>query len=247
MKKRMALLVGSLTLPTACGGEPTVKPVVPVLPLAAVSASAAGTPTARPLASAPSASAQPPSSAARCLDAEAARAAHACPPGPPVSFGDILRAESDELRKSAGKLAKKTPGRAFEPRPFTISEAQIIPMLQRYLCTAPSGAEETEVRYRLARTYFEASHWDEAAVVFHDSAGTTGSDVGPYAAQLSLESLNILGTEFHRPGCIDTLAERARQYHDGYCGPAMRPENQEMCVILGHVLQDVARNRTYTK
>jgi len=160
-----------------------------------------------------------------------------------VSFGDILRAESNEFMKSPERPPQNPPGKALEPRPFTSSEAQMIPMLQRYLCAAPTGTEEAEARYRLARTYFQANHWDEAAVVFHDAAGAIRSDVGPYAAQLSLESLNVLGGHFQRPGCIDTLGERARQYHDAYCGPAMRAGNQEMCEILGQVLQDVARYR----
>jgi len=53
----------------------------------------------------------------------------------------------------------------------------------------------------------------------------------------------MLGIQLHRPACIDVLAERAKQYHDSYCGPAMRPVNQEMCRTLEEIPRDVDRRR----
>ena len=79
--------------------------------------------------------------------------------------------------------------------------------------------------------------------MFDDVAGSKDSDVGPYAAQLSLESLSVLGIQLHRPACIDVLGERAKQYYDSYCGPPMRPGNQEMCRTLEGIPRDVERHR----
>ncbi|MFO0672073.1 MAG: hypothetical protein U0235_21015 [Polyangiaceae bacterium] len=66
-----------------------------------------------------------------------------------------------------------------------------------------------EVKYARARTYFEAQHWDEAAMAFKDIADHHADrDVGIYAAQLYLESINVLGANMNppRPVCYDDMA-----------------------------------------
>ena len=46
------------------------------------------------------------------------------------------------------------------------------------------------MKYARARTYFEAQHWEEAAIAFRDIAlNHADRDVGIYAAQLYLESV----------------------------------------------------------
>jgi hypothetical protein len=57
-----------------------------------------------------------------------------------------------------------------------------------------------EVKYARARTYFESRHWEEAALGFRDVAmNHADHEVGIYAAQLYLESLNILGNAAPSP------------------------------------------------
>ena len=49
------------------------------------------------------------------------------------------------------------------------------------------------MKYARARTYFEAQHWEEAAVAFRDVAlNHSDHESAPYAAQLWLEALNVL-------------------------------------------------------
>ena len=85
-----------------------------------------------------------------------------------------------------------------------------------------------DVKYARARIYFENHRWEEAAVAFRDVAlNHADSDVGVYAAQLSLEALNVLGATLApgRPACFDEMSRDVPRYVDLYCSSAMRPEN----------------------
>jgi hypothetical protein len=158
----------------------------------------------------------------------------------------LLRAESALLatRPTPTRKPAKGPSRPVraEPRAFTAAETSYVEQAQRFVCSQPKGSvDRTEATYGLARIYFAANHWDEAAELFHAVAETSDADTAPFAAQLSLECLNVLGTHFARPECFDSLSEWTKAYYERFCGSKMRPENGEMCTTLGKILVDLTR------
>ena len=186
--------------------------------------------------------------APKCLSAQAV-AAQACSPDalgiarPPSAYGSILRpqgmlAKAPLVREN--KRPKKDPAKtSVAPRALTPEEAAFVEEAHRFVCTQLPSAERTEVQHALARTYFEAHHWDEAAALFHENAEIPGAETATYAAQLSLESLNVLGSHMNRPDCFTLLADWTNHYFDTFCGPSLRPANEETCVILGKIQVDL--------
>lgn len=225
---------------SACAPPHTEVPVLASVPppKTTPSASSAGTP----------ARAIPTPAGPKCLDPKITSAAHVCPPGAAGDYTALLRAESALLaaRPTPTKKSAKDPfGPARPPRVFTAAETSYVEQAQRFVCSQPKGSlERTEATYGLARIYFAANHWDEAAELFHAVADTSDADTAPFAAQLSLECLNVLGAHFDRPECFDTLSEWTKAYHERFCGAKMRPENGEMCTTLGKILVDLTRRRS---
>lgn len=199
----------------------------------------------------PSSSAQVDSEAPpRCLDAKVVRAAHDCPKGAHVDYATLLRAQAALPQPPPTRGVKRREGEKrpadrsarVARRPFTSDEIAYVEAAQRFVCAEPDGADRREVAFSLARTHFEAHHWEEAAVLFHDLAESGDLNVGSFAVQLSLESLNVLGAHEGRPDCFELLVEWTNRAHDAYCGAKMRAENGEMCVTLGKILVDLTRS-----
>ena len=95
-----------------------------------------------------------------------------------------------------------------------------------------------EVRYGLARTYFELQRWDEAAALFDAIARQEGNDVAPYAAQLALEAVNVLHAHLDRAECLPTLARWVADYQARMCGD--RPvDDREYCATLAKIRAEI--------
>jgi tetratricopeptide (TPR) repeat protein len=160
------------------------------------------------------------------------------------------------LPSSAGgkEKDKKAADKAkFLPKDFTESQKGMITAFNRYICyiKPPANDKEAqeqyvEVKYARGRTYFEAQHWEEAALAFRDVAlNHADKDVGIYASQLYLESLNVLGSSLDppRPSCYDDMAQDVPKFIDLYCKGGKEKDNAEQCGILIRIQRDIERLR----
>jgi len=141
----------------------------------------------------------------------------------------------------------------FAPKDFTDNQKGMLTAFNRYVCyiKPPAGDKEAndnyvEVKYARARTYFEAQHWEEAAIAFRDVAlNYADKDVGVYASQLYLESLNVLANNVDpgHPSCLDDMAEDVPKFVELYCKGGKEKENAEQCGTLFGIQRDIERLR----
>lgn len=92
-----------------------------------------------------------------------------------------------------------------------------------------------ECHYGIARLYFEARHWSEAARWFRRVAVEHAeADIGVFAVQLYLESLNVLGgsASTRRMACFELMAQEAELFACLYCG---KPTEGEQCDVLRRI------------
>ena len=139
----------------------------------------------------------------------------------------------------------------FKPKEFTPMQKGMVQAFNRYVCyinpkKGDKEAEEqyVEVKYARARTYFESQHWEEAALGFRDIAlNHPDHDAGIFAAQLYLESVNILGskTEPNRPSCFDDMAADVPRFIENYCKGEDAEFNKDQCELLTRIEFDVKR------
>ena len=162
-----------------------------------------------------------------------------------------------EDRKGSGNLpGSKKPGKEDEeaklkPKDLTENQKGMITAFNRYICYIHPAANDAqgvdqhvEVKYARARTYFEAQHWEEAAIAFRDIAlKHSDKDVGIYAAQLYLESVNVLGAHSKppRPSCFDEMSTDVPKFLELYCTGEKLNKNQEQCVTLSKIQVDILR------
>ncbi|MDB4933241.1 MAG: hypothetical protein JWP87_213 [Labilithrix sp.] len=184
---------------------------------------------------------------------EAARAAYAAG----LCFQNVYEAahENNAGLRGAGNL----PGRGhrnataddatrLRPKDMKGDQAAMVKAFDRYVCTIKPAANDAagqdqlvEVKYARARTYFEAQHWDEAALAFREIAlSHADRDVGVYAAQLYLESANVLKQHFGKTSCEDDMAADVPKLIELYCGPD-KTKNAEQCTSLRYVQVDLLR------
>ena len=159
-------------------------------------------------------------------------------------------------RKGNGNLpGQKKETKADEERlavkQFTDTQKGMLSAFNRYICyihpaaTDQQGNDQLiEVRFARARTYFEAQHWEESAIAFREIAmENSDKDVGIYAAQLYLESVNVLGQHSSppRPSCFDDMASDVPKFIELYCTGEKFAKNQEQCTSLTKVQCDIQR------
>lgn len=198
---------------------------------------------------------------------EAAEAAYASV----LCFQNIYEAQHPKgsERKSSGNLpklnkeeAKKAAAEAEEAKlkqkDLTDQQKGMISAFNRYICyihpaaTDQQGQEQlVEVKFARARTYFEAQHWEEAAAAFLDVAlNNSDRDAAIYAAQLYLESANVMGGHASavvtqppgaRIGCYDDMAVNVPKFIELFCTADKLKKNEEQCGILNHIQTDILR------
>ena len=145
----------------------------------------------------------------------------------------------------------KKEGEKYKPKPFTDMQKGMIQAFNRYVCyiKPPDNDKEAqsqyvEVKYARARTYFEAQHWEEAAIAFRDVAiKNHDSDAAGYAANLYLESLNVLGahSEPPRPTCFEDMANDVPVFIELFCQGSKANDNKEQCDLLARIQCDIRR------
>ncbi|HEY2406370.1 MAG TPA: tetratricopeptide repeat protein [Polyangiaceae bacterium] len=158
--------------------------------------------------------------------------------------------------KGAGEKdreAKKGEWEKVKPKEMTDSQKGMVKAFNRYICYVKPAKDDkdaqeqyVEVKYARARTYYEAQHWEEAALAFKEVAlEHSDKDAGIYAAQLYLESINVLGSraEPPRPGCFDDMATAVPQFLDLYCKGSKYEDNKEQCELLTRIKFDIQRLR----
>ncbi|MFO0675670.1 MAG: hypothetical protein U0169_03995 [Polyangiaceae bacterium] len=149
------------------------------------------------------------------------------------------------------KGAKQNEEDKLKPKDFTDNQKGMVQAFNRYICYIKPDAKDAtgqdqliEVKYARARTYFEAQHWEEAALAFRDIAmNNADRDAGIYAAQLYLESVNVLGSHSSppRPACYDDMAGDVPKFIELYCTGEKLTKNQEQCTTLTKIQVDILR------
>ena len=155
--------------------------------------------------------------------------------------------------RGKGDKGKDTKTKQLSPKDFTEGQKGMITAFNRYICYIKPAAGDkeanenyVEVKFARGRTYFEAQHWEEAALAFRDVAvNYADKDVGIYAAQFYLESLNVLGgaLEPGRPSCYEDMATDVPKFIELYCQGDKAKQNSEQCGILNRIQRDIERLR----
>ena len=157
-----------------------------------------------------------------------------------------------DAEDTGGKKGKKGKGETkpaeaqnFESREFTPVEKGMLNAFQRYVCFVSKSEELPTIKYRRARIYYEANRFDEAAVLFKDIAWNhKDSELAVYAANLYLDSLNVLGTRLAkpRPQCIGEIKEAMEPLWGSYCNTQQQYEaNRDLCKVVEQLRCDVLR------
>jgi tetratricopeptide (TPR) repeat protein len=139
------------------------------------------------------------------------------------------------------------------PRPLGDGEQRMITAFARYLCwiepkkgDAAAVEQRVEVEFARARLYYDAQHWQEAALAFrHIALEHSDHDAGIFAAQLYLESLNVLyqRAEPKRTACLDDMGRDVPQLGRAYCSSARADVEADQCEVLARVEVDVGRKQ----
>jgi len=147
--------------------------------------------------------------------------------------------------------AKKGEWEKFKPKPLTDMQKGMVNAFNRYVCYVKPQKDDkdaleqyVEVKYGRARIYFEAQHWEEAALAFRDVAiNHADKDAGIYAAQLYLEAINVLGSraEPPRPQCFDEMGKDVPTFLELYCKGSKAEDNKEQCETFSRIQFDIRR------
>jgi len=169
--------------------------------------------------------------------------------------------KNGEDKKGSGNLPggddkKGKPGVSdnakFAPKPFDDNQKGMLTAFNRYVCyikpdeksTKEAKTQYAEVKFARARTYFENQHWEEAALGFRDVAlNYSDEEVGIFASQLYLESVNVLGehSDPKRPQCFEDMANDVPQFIKLYCEGNKKTQNEDQCTILFRIQRDIER------
>jgi tetratricopeptide (TPR) repeat protein len=152
-----------------------------------------------------------------------------------------------------GKDIKRDTDDKYRSKEMTDSQKAMIGSFNRYVCYIHPEAKDAdgqkqliEVKYARCRLYFEAQHWEEAGACFKEIAYEhADSDSAVYAAQLYLESINVL--TFHgmpnRNRCIDEMIVDVPKFLEMFCAGEKAAKNEDTCTILQKVQCDIRRLR----
>jgi len=157
--------------------------------------------------------------------------------------GQRERPERDKAKLAEAEREK------LKPKDMTENQKGMVSAFNRYICyinppkSDNAGQDQlVEVKYARARTYFESQHWEEAAIGFRDIAlNNSERDVGIYASQLYLESVNVLGAHFSKTACFDDMDQDVPKFIELYCQGEKAAKNAEACVSLNKIQVDILR------
>lgn len=173
---------------------------------------------------------------------------------PAAPLADVLSAAAQlQSRTGSGNLpgnksARKGAVAPLVPRDLDDAEKKQEGLFHGFLCAdkpAPgdvkASQQHAEIEYALARLYFGANRFREAAVTFGDIAlHRSETTVGVYASQLYLESLNVLGSA-EAPSCYEDMARDVPQFLGLYCKDGKETVNVDHCGVMSRIQLDILR------
>jgi TolA-binding protein len=161
----------------------------------------------------------------------------------------VLAARGDEGYR-AGRDDAAADAKAYAPRSIEGDEAEMLKAFDRYACRIqpPKGNDDAmekhcEVKFARARLYFEAQHYDKAALAFREIAlDHAQCEASVFAANLYLESMEVMRSKWKRASCVDGMSADAPAIAELHCKTAeQREENPEQCMFIGRTNRDLAR------
>lgn len=164
------------------------------------------------------------------------------------SAGEKATAKRDAGKKGKKGAAAEDESASMKAREFTPLEAGMLKAFQRYVCFVPNSEDLATMKYRRARIYYEANRYEEASVIFKDIAyHHKNSDLAEYAANLYLDSLNVLASlrpDDLRPQCYDQMAVNVPEIHELYCATTeAKSEHDGLCGPLEQLRCDIQRKK----
>ncbi len=153
------------------------------------------------------------------------------------------------VRRLDDRGAARTPG-DVAPRAIEPGQKAMLASFDRYLCVAKPDPKDreaydtyVEIAYARAHTYFEAHRWAEAAAAFRAIAlEHPEHDAAIYAAQLSLEALNVMASH-GTPSCFDAMEADVARYAGALCADGKAAQNAAACGSFTVVQRDLAWHR----
>lgn len=151
----------------------------------------------------------------------------------------VAQRRDDEHRR---RLAEPT----LEPQPIEGSNEKMLATLDRYACAiAPPSKGDAlddyvDVLFARARAYYELGHFSKAALAFRAIAiDHAESDAAPFAANLYLDSLEVMRKRWHRPGCVQPMKQDVPRMLRDLCAGGRN--NAQTCATLQRVSRDLVR------
>ncbi|RLB53231.1 MAG: hypothetical protein DRJ42_12505 [Deltaproteobacteria bacterium] len=162
-----------------------------------------------------------------------------------------IRTDDNRRRGRRGRRGRRqaepeqTDAERLAQREFTQLEQGMLGAFRRYVCFIPDSEDLPTIKYRRARIFYEANHYEEAALLFKDIAyNHRDSELAVYAANLYLDSLNIMGSQLEpaRVSCIREIGSSIDPLWGLYCNTDERlDDNQELCEVLERLRCGVMR------
>lgn len=123
----------------------------------------------------------------------------------------------------------------FAPRALDERASQLVSMGIDFVCASSPSAQESSVRYRVARVLYESNQLTAAAahfraMLFRPADVRIDRELRTFAADLYLDSLSILASrvEPRRPACLDVMREDLPRLRALLCSARSR-ESDEFC------------------
>lgn len=158
--------------------------------------------------------------------------------------GDCSRLRGRRRRACEARAAEAaSSGADVVPRDLTSTEDGMLAAFQRFVCFVGDSEELPTIKYRRARIYYESNRYEEAALLFRDIAfNHRDSELSEYAANLYLDALNVMGTQWQRTECINDITETIEPMSALFCqNAAARDEHPDLCQVLGQLRCDTLR------
>lgn len=154
---------------------------------------------------------------------------------------EVRQARESGRRRRAERASGDTTQHV--PRELSASEQGMLNAFQRFVCFVADSDELPTVKYRLARIYYESNRFEEASILFKDIAiNHSQTELAEFAANLYLDSLNVLGTEWHRSSCIGNIRESLGPFSRIYCSSdSAREEHPDLCGVVSQLECDTLR------
>jgi tetratricopeptide (TPR) repeat protein len=139
--------------------------------------------------------------------------------------------------------ADAAPAGPPPPRDLTPTEQGMLGAFTRFVCFVADSDELPTVKYRRARIYYESNHYEEAAVLFRDIAlNHADSELGEFAANLYLDSLNTIYTRDQNSACVGEITQNIEPLSTLYCNTQdARDTHADLCEVLGNLRCGVLR------